>query len=82
MFLSLVLRGLLLPMLSTMANKLWSASSHEERTISPETTSQVSDQPGENVSPLTTPRMHGKHNDSVKLEDNLTEGVSFLTNGY
>ena len=60
-------------MLSTMADKLSSASSHEERTISPETTSQASDQPGENVSPPTTPRTHGKQNDSVKSEDNLTE---------
>ena len=69
-------------MLSTMADKLWSVSSHKERTISPETMSHASDQPGENVSPFTTPGTHGKHNDSVKLEDNLMEGVSFLTNGY
>ena len=67
----------------TMAEKSPSAFSHEERTMSPETispASQASDQPGDNdVSPLT-PRTHGKPNDSFKSEDNLTVGVSFLTN--
>jgi len=68
-----------------MAEKSPSAFSHEERTMSPETispASQASDQPGDNdVSPLT-PRTHGKPNDSFKSEDNLTVGVSFLTNAY
>jgi len=77
----------------TMAEKSLSAFSHKERTMSPETetispASQASDQPGDNVSPPTpTPRMHGKlnyrtHHDSFQSEDNLTEGVSFLTNAY
>jgi len=75
----------------TMAEKSSSAFSHEEWTMSPETktispASQASDQPGDNVSP-PTPRTHGKlnnrtHHDSFQLEDNLTEGVSFLTNAY
>jgi len=67
-----------------MADKSKSAFSHEEWTISPEPASQVTDQPGENVSPPTTPRTHGKPNDSdrLKSEDNLTEGVSFLANSY
>ena len=75
----------------TMAEKSSSAFSHEERTMSPETeaispASQASDQPGDNVSP-PTPRTHGKlnnrtHHNSFKSEDNLTEGVSFLNNGY
>ena len=72
---------ILIPMLSTMADKSSSALSHKERIISPETASQASDQPGDNVS-LPTPQMQGKLNDSFKLEDNLTKGVSFLTNAY
>jgi hypothetical protein len=61
----------------------WTPSSDASttRTISPETAPQASDQPGENVSP-PTPRAHGKSNDSFKLEDNYTEGVSFLTDAY
>jgi hypothetical protein len=68
--------------LSTMADKSTSAFSHKERTISPEPASQATDQPGENVSPPTNPRMHGKPNDRLNSEDNLTEGVSFLANAY
>jgi hypothetical protein len=65
-------------MQSTMADK----SSSEERTISPETTSQASDQPGENVAPPPPPRTRGKPNERLKLEDDLTEGASFLTNTF
>ena len=67
-----------MPMLSPWP---MSAFSHEERTISPETFPQASDQPRENVTP-PTPRTHGASNDSFKSEDNLTEGVSFLANAY
>ena len=49
------------------------------RTISPKTVPQASEQPGDNVSP-PTPRTHLNY--SFKSEDNLTEGVSFLTNVY
>jgi hypothetical protein len=69
---------------TTMANKSLSTFSHEERTISPETASQASDQPGDIVSPQpgdnVSPPTPRTPNDSFKLEDNLTEGVSFLTN--
>jgi hypothetical protein len=68
-----------------MAEKLSSAFSHEERTMSPETLSQASDQPGDNVY-LPTPRTHGKQNARThggKTNDyHLTEGVSFLTTAY
>jgi hypothetical protein len=43
-------------------------------------------QPRDNISSLRSAgresyyRTHGKLNDSVKSEDNLTEGVSFLAN--
>jgi hypothetical protein len=66
-------------LLSIMADKSFS---HEKRTISPEPASQATDQPGENVSPPTNPRTHGKPNDRLKSEDNLTKGVSFLANAY
>ena len=64
-----------------MADKSLSNFSHKERTIiSPKTDPQPSalDGPGENVSP-PTPRTHRKPNDSFKLENNIKEGVSFLT---
>ncbi len=53
--------------------------------MSPETLSQASDQPGDNVY-LPTPRTHGKQNARThggKTNDyHLTEGVSFLTTAY
>ena len=82
LFLSLAFSGTPSSDAFTMADKSSSAFSHKERTISPETTSQASDQPRENVVSPPTPRTHGKPNDSFKSEDNLTEGVSLLTNAY
>ncbi len=62
-----------------------SAFSHKDRTTRPETispASRASDQPGDNDVSPPTPRTHGKPNESFKSEDNLTVGVSFLTNAY